>query len=86
MNVLPKVICEKICVLMKAAFRRHTLCISRRADKIRAQIIRKAPRARHPALATKKERRSCVEQIPDDPIITCMQETGFPPWIKGGRK
>ena len=36
---------EKICVLMKAVFRRNTLCIARKSDEIRAQIIREAPQA-----------------------------------------
>ena len=35
---------EKIWVLMKAVFRRNTLCISRKSDKIRAQIFQKAPK------------------------------------------
>ena len=36
---------EKICVLMKAFFRRNTLCIARKKDDIRAQIFRKMPQA-----------------------------------------
>ena len=35
--------CERICVLMKAVFRRNTLCIARKSDEIRAEIIRKMP-------------------------------------------
>lgn len=23
-------------------------------------------------------------QIPDDPIISCMERTGYPPWMLGG--
>ena len=37
--------CERIWVLMKAVFRRNTLCISRNNDEIRAQIIRRTPMA-----------------------------------------
>lgn len=40
---LASAICEKIWVLMKAFFCRNTLCIARKNDKIRAQIVRKAP-------------------------------------------
>ena len=36
---------EKIWVLMKAVFRRNTLCISRKSDKIRAQIFQEVPKA-----------------------------------------
>ena len=35
---------EKNWVLMKAVFRRNTLCISRKSDKIRAQFFRKMPK------------------------------------------
>ena len=35
---------EKNWVLMKAVFRRNTLCISRKSDKIRAQFFREAPK------------------------------------------
>ena len=35
---------EKIHVLMKAVFRRNTLCIARKSDKIKARIIRKMPK------------------------------------------
>ena len=37
--------CEKICVLMKVLFRRNTLCIARKSDKIKAQIFRQTPQA-----------------------------------------
>ena len=36
---------EKIWVLMKAVFRRNTLCISRKGDKIRARIFQEVPKA-----------------------------------------
>ncbi len=36
---------EKNWVLMKAVFRRNTLCISRKSDKIRAQIFQEVPKA-----------------------------------------
>ena len=36
---------ERICVLAKAGFRRNTLCIPRKADAARAQIVREAPMA-----------------------------------------
>ena len=36
--------CERICVLMKAVFRRNTVRISRKSDEIRAQIIRRTPK------------------------------------------
>ena len=39
-----RVDCEKICVLMMAFFRRNTLCIARKSDEIRAEIIRKIPK------------------------------------------
>jgi hypothetical protein len=45
MNKSARANSEKICVLMKAVFRRHTLCMARKSDKIRAQIFRKAPQA-----------------------------------------
>ena len=35
---------EKNRVLMKAVFRRNTLCIARKSDEIRAQFFRKAPK------------------------------------------
>ena len=37
--------CERICVLMKAVFCRNTVCISRKTDKIRAQMFRKMPKS-----------------------------------------
>lgn len=24
-----------------------------------------------------------MTQIPDDPIIACMERTGYPPWMQG---
>jgi hypothetical protein len=36
---------EKNWVLMKAVFRRNTLCIARKSDKIRARFFRKMPKA-----------------------------------------
>ena len=44
MNKSARAIRERICVLTMALFRRHTLCISRKSDEVRAQIVRKAPR------------------------------------------
>jgi len=41
---------ERICVLMKAVFRRNTLCIARKSDEIRAQILREAPKAIYSAV------------------------------------
>ena len=38
MNKLARVICERIYVLTMALFRRHTLCISRKSDEVRAQF------------------------------------------------
>ncbi len=26
-----------------------------------------------------------MTSIPDDPIIRCIERTGLPPWMKGGR-
>ena len=36
---------EKICVLTMALFHRHTLCMARKSDEVRAQIFREAPKA-----------------------------------------
>ena len=36
---------EKNCVLVKALFRRNTLCISRKSDETRAQFFRQTPQA-----------------------------------------
>jgi hypothetical protein len=36
---------EKNRVLMKAVFRRNTLCIARKSDEIRARFFRKMPQA-----------------------------------------
>ena len=36
---------EKSRVLMKAVFRRNTLCIARKSDEIRARFFRKMPQA-----------------------------------------
>ena len=41
---------EKNCVLMKAVFRRNTLCIARKSDKIRARFFRKMPKADYAVL------------------------------------
>ncbi len=29
-----------------------------------------------------KERNKAMKTIPDDPIVRCMERTGFPPWIR----
>ena len=31
------------------------------------------------------ERRTAVTEIPDDPIIRCMERTGYPPWYRRKR-
>ena len=31
------------------------------------------------------ERRTAVTEIPDDPIIRCMERTGYPPWYQRKR-
>jgi len=62
---------ERICVLMKALFRRNTLCISRKSDEIRAQIIRKMPMATQASLAPKIKKREIklpTEKIPEKPL------------------
>ena len=40
-----RVIPEKNRVLTKAFFRRHTLCMARKSDKVRARFFREAPMA-----------------------------------------
>lgn len=57
-----RVICERICVLMKALFCCHTLCIARKGDKIRAQIVSKAPTAIDSAF-TKEERKMSKQRV-----------------------
>ena len=48
---------ERICVLMKALFRRNTLCISRKRDEIRAQRIRDATKAVEPECFRQKKKQ-----------------------------
>ena len=46
---------EKICVLTMALFRRHTLCMARKSDEIRAQIFREAPKADYAVLPQERK-------------------------------